>query len=199
MGVTPKFINELVAGKVSITLQRHCPWSARSTSPQIFGWRAMRAIRSTKRERLPNRNWPRTTGWLKELPLKDMRDFGWVRPCPTATDYVQECLQYFGVASVDAWRAQYVERTLTLAAYRMSKSSNLAHGAIAAWLRQGELEAAKLDCRPFDRSKTTFCDRGRQTAHVRARTEDLCSKANPIICPVGNCGCVYQSTKGLSR
>jgi HTH-type transcriptional regulator/antitoxin HigA len=153
MGVTPKFINELVAGKVSITPATALSME-RALDVAADFWLARDArYQEYKARTLAQSQLAAHTGWLKELPLKDMRDFGWVRPCPTATDYVQECLQYFGVASVDAWRAQYVERTLTLAAYRMSKSSNLAHGAIAAWLRQGELEAAKLDCRPFDRSK----------------------------------------------
>jgi HTH-type transcriptional regulator/antitoxin HigA len=153
MGVTPKFINELVAGKASVTPATALALERAIDVPADF-WLARDA---RYQEHLARKQaqfqMAEQTGWLKEIPLKDMRDFGWVRERTSDIGYVEECLQYFGVASVDAWRAQYVERILCLAAYRMSKSTNLAHGAIAAWLRRGELEAAKLDCRPFDRTQ----------------------------------------------
>ena len=153
MGVTPKFINELVAGKASITpatalaMERALDvsaefWLAREARYQEY------LARADARSQLATQ-----VGWLDEIPLKDMRSFGWVRDCSSKTDYVQECLQYFGVASVEAWRAQYVDRTLAFAAYRMSKSSSLAQGAIAAWLRRGEIQAAQINCGDFDRTQ----------------------------------------------
>jgi HTH-type transcriptional regulator / antitoxin HigA len=153
MGVTPKFINELVAGKASITPTTALALERALDVPADF-WLARDArFQEYVARKHSQSELAAHTGWLNELPLKDMRDFGWIRECSSNVDYVAECLQYFGVASVDAWRAQYVERILSLAAYRMSKSTNSAQGAIAAWLRQGELEAAKLDCQPFDRTK----------------------------------------------
>jgi HTH-type transcriptional regulator/antitoxin HigA len=153
MGVSPKFINELVAGKASITPTTALAMERALDVPAYF-WLAREARYQEHLARAAAQSELATqTDWLRELPLKDMRGFGWVKECSTKTEYVQECLQYFGVASVDAWRAQYVERTLSMAAYRMSKGTSLAHGAIAAWLRRGEMEAAKVDCDEFDRSQ----------------------------------------------
>jgi addiction module HigA family antidote len=152
MGVTPKFVNELVAGKASITPTTALAMERALDVPADF-WLAREARYQESLARADARSQLETeVDWLDEIPLKDMRSFGWIRDCSSKTDYVEECLQYFGVASVQAWRAQYVERTLAFAAYRMSKSSSLAQGAIAAWLRQGEIQATQVDCGDFDRS-----------------------------------------------
>jgi HTH-type transcriptional regulator/antitoxin HigA len=153
MGVTPKFINELVAGKATISPTTALALERALDIPADF-WLARDARYQEHLARTQAQSeLAAHSGWLKELPLKDMLEFGWVTECHSSVEYVAECLRYFGVASVDAWRAQYVERILSLAAYRMAKSTNLGRGAIAAWLRQGEVEAAKLDCQPFDRTK----------------------------------------------
>jgi hypothetical protein len=90
--------------------------------------------------------------WLDELPLREMCRFGWIQEQDDKGAYVGRCLKFFGVASVEAWRVQYVKRTLATAAYRMAHSTRLARGSLAAWLRQGEIEAAQLECKAFDRS-----------------------------------------------
>jgi len=152
MGVTPKFVNELVSGKASITPTTALAMEQALDVPADF-WLAREARYQEFLARADARSQFATqVDWLDEIPLKDMRSFGWIRDCSSKTDYVQECLQYFGVASVGAWRAQYVERTLAFAAYRMSKSTSLAQGAIAAWLRQGEIQATQIECGDFDRS-----------------------------------------------
>ena len=56
-------------------------------------------------------------------------------------------MRYFGVASVDAWREQY-ENPLT--AFRASPKFAKRLGPVAAWLRQGEVLATHLDCKPYD-------------------------------------------------
>lgn len=43
-------------------------------------------------------------GWLKRLPIKDMIKFGWIKNCLDKKDLVDECLKFFGVASVGTWR-----------------------------------------------------------------------------------------------
>jgi HTH-type transcriptional regulator / antitoxin HigA len=151
MDVSPKFINELIAGKatisptVALSLERtlHVPadfWLARDAHYQVY------------KARLEARSSLQAQGeWLDELPLKDMVKFDWVRPYATIAEQVAECLRFFGVASDTAWREQYVKRVS--AAWRISQKVKHAEGAIAAWLRQGEIEAASCTCAPFDRER----------------------------------------------
>ncbi|MFA7242783.1 MAG: ImmA/IrrE family metallo-endopeptidase [Sulfuricellaceae bacterium] len=89
-------------------------------------------------------------GWLKELPLSDMLKFGWVEKAADKAQQVYACLCYFGVASVEAWRAQY-ERPV--AAYRAAGTLTRTPAAVSAWLRQGEREAEKLRCEKFNRAR----------------------------------------------
>lgn len=88
------------------------------------------------------------TEWLDDLPLKEMIRHGWVRPCRDGTAQVAECLKFFGVASVDAWKRRYAE---PVAAFRSSKKFLKDAGSVAAWLRQGERIAERVECRPFDK------------------------------------------------
>ena len=44
------------------------------------------------------------SGWLSELPLSQMIKFGWISKFSDKALQVSECLKFFGVASVDAWR-----------------------------------------------------------------------------------------------
>lgn len=83
--------------------------------------------------------------WLKELPVGDMVRFGWLKPTPRPAEEAQACLNFFAVPSVEAWRARYAG-VMHAAAFRNSRSFDSRPGAVAAWLRQGELQAQALDC-----------------------------------------------------
>lgn len=156
MGVTPKFVNELIAGKASVSPTTALALERALDVPADF-WLARDARYQEAKARLEaNVELLSEASWLDELPLREMCRFGWIQEQDDKAGYVGECLKFFGVASVQAWRIQYVRRTLSSAAYRMSHSTRLAHGALAAWLRQGELQAASVECRPFNR--TTFSD-----------------------------------------
>lgn len=87
--------------------------------------------------------------WLDILPLADLRKRGHV--VATARDkpsQVLECLRFFGVSSVDAWSDVWVQPQ---AQYRQSVAHTPSIGAIAAWLRLGEIESHEYEARPFDR------------------------------------------------
>jgi HTH-type transcriptional regulator/antitoxin HigA len=153
MDVSAKFINELIAGKVTISPATALALERALDIPADF-W-LTRDVRY--REHLARKHaedeLSAHTNWLKELPLNEMWRYEWIRRRESDVANVEECLQYFGVASVPAWRAQYVDRTVTSAAYRISKHSRADQGSIAAWLRQGEIEAARLECAEFDRAQ----------------------------------------------
>ncbi|MDB5132843.1 MAG: family transcriptional regulator [Mucilaginibacter sp.] len=85
--------------------------------------------------------------WLKELPLKDMIGFGWLETGLKNT--LEACLDYFNIPSVSAWYKKY-EVELAMASFRTSKSYNAKTGAVAAWLRRGELKSESIVCQPWN-------------------------------------------------
>lgn len=151
MGVTPKFISELVSGKASMTPTTALALQRSLDVPAEF-WLAREAKYQAAQARI--NSYPdlqASVSWLAELPLKDMTKYGWVPNRADKAEMVDACLHYFGVASVAAWRQQYVVQTNASAAYRASDKFERQPGAVAAWLRRGEIEAAQIECKPFDR------------------------------------------------
>lgn len=88
------------------------------------------------------------TAWLRSLPLKDMRAGGWIVPA-TREHSLSAALAYFGVTSPGEWRERYAEHA-TKYTYRTSQTFESKLGALAAWLRQGELQAAGIKCAKWD-------------------------------------------------
>lgn len=86
--------------------------------------------------------------WLASLPLKEMREAGWLA-VSTTTPPLHTAMAYFGVVNATEWREQYA-KFATKFAYRSSPTFESKIGALAAWLRQGELEAYQVRCAPWD-------------------------------------------------
>jgi HTH-type transcriptional regulator/antitoxin HigA len=69
---------------------------------------------------------------------------GWIEKRTVLVDKVRELLRFFGVASLDEVKVVHP------AAFRKTKSKQASPEALAAWMRQGELQAQKVQARPFD-------------------------------------------------
>ena len=88
-------------------------------------------------------------GWLRELPLSDMIDFGCVDPSADASRRTTQVLQFFGVSGLAEWRTTYRE-ILGAAAFRTSASFDSKPGAVSVWLRQGEIRGSAINCAPWN-------------------------------------------------
>lgn len=149
-GFTRKHINQLLKGEAPISEETALKLE------KVFGSTARfwLGLEAQYREQLGRReDMDRLAGetdWLKELPLADMVRFGWVKKLTDKAQQVDECLRYFAVSSVSAWRAQYEQ---PVAAYRASATLRRAPAAVSAWLREGERRAASLRCGEFDQKK----------------------------------------------
>lgn len=90
--------------------------------------------------------------WAKQFPYAEMAKHNWVVSTRNAKEKTINLLNYFGVASHNAWEKLYFETELKVAAYTSLKQSHQPH-AISAWLRQGELEAKQIESPVFDVKK----------------------------------------------
>ena len=150
MGTTKKHVNDLVKGRAAIT-----PGSATSLA-RVLGattdfWLVREAqYRAALSQREAVQAAKADADWLKELPFGWMQNQGWVGPARGQGEKVLEALRFFGVASVEAWRAHY-GRPLT--AFRSSEKFEKKTGSLAAWLRRAELEAADIECAAYDKAK----------------------------------------------
>ncbi len=86
--------------------------------------------------------------WLRQLPVGDMIKFGWLEPPPHPSEEFEACKAFFAVSSVREWH-QYYGSPREMASYRSSPSFESHQGALAAWLRQGEILATKINCQKW--------------------------------------------------
>lgn len=147
-GFTTKHINLLLKGNAAISEEAALKFERVLGSTARF-WLSME---TQYREHLARaeavKGLAQHVDWLKELPLSDMIRFGWVRKVADKASQVFECLRYFGVADVAAWRQQYEQ---PVAAYRASEKLTRIPAAVSAWLRCGERAAEDMRLGDFYR------------------------------------------------
>lgn len=144
IGQTPEETNNLLLGRSTITLgiarqlERVLGASVEFWMSRDFQYREdVAGLTSAER------------GWIAEVPIGDMIKFGWLKPVPRPSEELAACLQFFNVPSVQAWNEQYAEVNSAVA-FRTSLSYDSRPAAVAAWLRQGEIEAEEIECNPWD-------------------------------------------------
>ncbi|HAR49516.1 DNA-binding protein [Smithella sp. SCADC] len=87
--------------------------------------------------------------WLKTIPTKELAQRGFIKKSDTPVALLRETLGFYGVSSVNAWQEIW---NLPAVAARRSSCFESQPGAASAWIRQGELQAHKIECQAFDKS-----------------------------------------------
>lgn len=140
MQTTPEFINQLISGQSAIT-----PDVAESLSKYLGASTDFWLKREEQYRNTLAHNYS-PEAWLKELPIKDMVKFGWIKD---VADKVTECLNFFDVPDVKTWRIKYSE-LMQATSFRTSPTFKADQAATAAWLRYGEIAAQKMECKKWD-------------------------------------------------
>ena len=153
LGFSTKHLNQLAKGKVPLTddtairLERVLGGSTSFWLSREANHRA-RLAQLESREKY--KDW---TSWLDQLPLAQLKKVGVIPNQRLSNaikpDLVETLLRFFGVASPDQWQNHYGGMQ---AAFRRTKADQADLGAIAAWLRLGEIEAEKLDTPKYSKA-----------------------------------------------
>lgn len=142
-GRTTKTINEIIKGKAPITPETALQLEKVLRVPASFWNNLERNYRETLARLSEQERLLAKVEWLQKIPVRDMVKKGWIRPCKDKVEQLEEVLGFFGIASPDQWEA-------TQACFRESPAFQSKPGAVAAWLRKGELTAQEMPCAPFD-------------------------------------------------
>lgn len=149
-GLAPKTINEIIKGKAPLTpetavlLERVTGVPARMWNSLEANYREQLA-RIADRERLEA-----DLEWLQTIPTKELIARGTIEPAADRVTLLHAVLKFFGVGSSEQWKQVWMQPD---AAYRKSERFEAHPGAVATWLRLGELEAQKLATKPYDRTR----------------------------------------------
>lgn len=149
-GLAPKTINEIVKGKARLTHESAVVFE-RVTGVPARMWNNLEAnyreqlTKIADRERLAA-----DCKWLKHIPVRELVRRGAI---PERGDPVQQLdavLRFFGVSSVYQWEAVWMKPD---GAFRRSARFEAKPGAVATWLRLGELKARQIETEPYDKAK----------------------------------------------
>lgn len=88
--------------------------------------------------------------WLETIPVKELTERGYLKPGQEKTELLRETLAFYGVGSVKAWHELWDAPAV---AARRSPCFESQPGPASAWIRQGELQALKTECKPYDRNR----------------------------------------------
>ena len=203
-GFSSKHVNQLLKGDASITQETAVKLEKVLGSTVRF-WLGLEVqYRELLGKQEDGIELAADSDWLKELPLRDMIKFGWVSKLPSKASMVHECLKYYAVSSVDAWRAQYQN---PVAAYRAAPKLRRTPAAVSAWLRQGERLAEAVRCVDYNKAKFESALTQVRALTVESdatkflpRLELLCAQAGvAVVVAPAPTGCpVSGATKWLS-
>ena len=147
LGYTPKHISQLLAGRAPITPATAAALSRVLGSTTQFWLERESRYRAALDREAGVEALTEEKDWLNELPLAWMVKEGQVPRYAHKGEQVDAALRFFNVASVPAWREVYGGQGT---AFRTSASFGKHPGAVAAWLRRAEIEAAAIRCAPWD-------------------------------------------------
>jgi len=171
LGYNKNAVSSLLQGKIAITPEIAEKLSIVLGASKSF-WLNREAQYRESLERLKKEGAYRDgVEWLQEIPVKDMVSFGWIPDTEAIADKIKSCLKFFNVPDVKSWRDNY-QASLSAAAFRTSLTYESHMAAVCAWIRQGEIQAANIQCKPWNAKK--FKD---ALISIRALTR----KKNPAI------------------
>lgn len=149
-GRPKKTINEIVKGKAAMTAETALQLERVLGIPASFWNNLERNYQEFVARQQEEELLGESTDWLKEVPVTTLERYGWIERRSRQVDKVREVLGFFGVASPSEWQQVF---QVPQASFRHSASFKSESGALAAWLRKGELDAQGIRCAPFEKSR----------------------------------------------
>lgn len=148
--LSPKHINQIIKGAATISPETALRFE-RVTGVAARVWTRLEANYQEHLLRLDEKKEiTKELGWLEKLPVKELIGRGAIVKHADRADQLREVFRFFGVVSGGAWNRVWIKPQ---ASFRVSKAFEIDPGALAAWLRLGELKAQGTECRDFDRER----------------------------------------------
>jgi len=164
-GRPKKTINEIIRGKSAITPDTALQFERVLDIPASF-WIAREqhyreALARTRQASFLEQE----ADWLEQIPYRAMVKLRWISAHRDRSQQLDEVLRFFAVASPASWENFW---SASVPAFRQSQAFKTEPGAVAAWLRQGEIEATKQECAEYSPGAFKAA-----LTRIRALTRDL--------------------------
>lgn len=149
MGRPAQAICEIVKGEKAITPETALQLE-RTLGVPSYIWTSLEdGYRIIKARQAENAALEKEIPLLEEVPYSDLAGRGYIKKTPDKRHQVRECQTFYGVASL----ANLDRVNAYGAAFRQSKARRASSLALAAWIRCAEVEAAKRETPPFQKTR----------------------------------------------
>lgn len=147
LGQSLKHLNRIIAGKEPVT-----PDTALKLE-SVFGlpahvWLGLESrYREFKAREAESEALDEEGEWLKRIPHKSLAKLGWIESTRDRNELVRNLREFYRVGSLN-----YLSNVWSglQAAYRKTPAFVSHEWALVAWLAQGEREAERIACKPYD-------------------------------------------------
>lgn len=146
-GRTPKLINEIVKGKAPITTETAIQFERVLGVSASFWNNRERAYQEFLAMEAERKKLSLMLEWCRRFPLASMTKLGWIEKSNNKVAQLRILLDYFGVATPEAWESTWAQTSI---AYRKSGMYDADKYALATWLRVGEIVGRKITCAPYN-------------------------------------------------
>src|SRR5205823_1867087 len=132
--------------------------------------------------------------WLQQLPIAELARRGILSARADKPTQIAQACRFFGVADPERWRRVWLA---PLVSFRQSPSLTADAGAVATWLRLGELEASTIETEPFDAKR--FREALRGVRSLTTQPPELALKRLQAICARAGVAVVFLPDIGKTR
>lgn len=147
-GLTVQSLNRIFKGEQPINYETAGKLELVTGVPARF-WNDLEAQYREQLEKIRElESLKKNLDWLKTIPVSELQKRGLIAHPEENSEQVREVLKFFGVSSVSAWEKIWTEPKV---AARRSQCFESIPGHAATWIRQGEIIAQKIECKPFDK------------------------------------------------
>lgn len=150
IGRPKKTINEIIKGKAALTPETALQLERALGVPSGFWNNSEFQFREFQAQRQEEERLRQEVEWLNDLPIREMAKFGWIHIHEDKVRQLREVLDFFGVASPEAWRRLWLGPNV---AFRRTQAFRNDPALLAGWLRVGEIQAREISCAPFNGSR----------------------------------------------
>lgn len=149
-GLSAKTVNQIVQGKAPVTPETAIRLE-RVTGTLANFWLSLESnYRAQLSRQDESSELEAQLEWLASVPVRELLRRRAIEPAKDRVATLRAVLSFFGVSSVETWKGLWLSPS---AAFRKSRAFRGKPGAIAAWLRLGEVQAHSIRCEPFDKER----------------------------------------------
>ncbi len=191
-GLSTKHVNEIIKGKAGLTPDTSLQFEKVLGIPASFWINFESQYREALAREKEKIELEKALSWLDEIPYRKMVTYGWIERFNDKIKQLDQLMHFFRVATPadfnKVWAGYLVK-------FRMSVASSVNKGAVAAWLRMGEMQAEEVVCEPFN--KVAFKDALNELRHLTLYGPDRFVKELQSKC--AHCGVVVVFVRELPK